>query len=297
MSGRRGFTLIELLVVIAIIALLVSILLPSLKQAKDQARNVMCMSNQNGVYKAWMLYVEDWDGVCTTNGVRFRDDNVFPDYSSGQTDSDAAYAVPWSNVLCQVPANKLSDPARTEAPINLAIAFRAAGAVWRSPVSYADDLSLFHCPAEDRAGDMLPWPGLVYGQEINDWYYDIMGTYGMNNRMSSFWFASHWKIETLGQAGQTFFFGDSWCPGLDHWQDWDVTFAARHGTKGTFVNITMRDGHSEVYEYDGDAHDEIPQFMVQADHMTAAPWRPGCPFTSWATGGGFADLEGGPTMF
>ena len=55
----RGFTLIELLVVIAIIALLVSILLPSLKTAKELAKAVVCASNQRTVGNYCLFFAND----------------------------------------------------------------------------------------------------------------------------------------------------------------------------------------------------------------------------------------------
>ncbi len=76
---KKGFTLVELLVVISIIALLLSILMPSLGRARAMAQQVVCLTNikQNG--SAFLLYATDnngsfvrgssgWDGLYTNDG-------------------------------------------------------------------------------------------------------------------------------------------------------------------------------------------------------------------------------------
>ncbi len=58
---RFAFTLVELLVVVSIIALLISILLPSLKSAREQAKTLKCQANLSGISKAAIVYQAEFD--------------------------------------------------------------------------------------------------------------------------------------------------------------------------------------------------------------------------------------------
>ncbi len=61
-NKNRAFTLIELLVVISIIALLLSILMPSLQKVKAAGRNIVCRSNMKNIVTAAHLWSYDNEG-------------------------------------------------------------------------------------------------------------------------------------------------------------------------------------------------------------------------------------------
>ena len=70
---KKGFTLIELLVVISIIALLMSILMPTLNQVKNQAKTVMCQGRLREWGLLFKLYTDDYQG------------NFNPGWDAGET--------------------------------------------------------------------------------------------------------------------------------------------------------------------------------------------------------------------
>jgi prepilin-type N-terminal cleavage/methylation domain-containing protein len=117
---RAAFTLIELLVVVAVISLLVSILLPTLSQAKKIAKRVTCLTRVAGQLTAVHMYAAANDGV----------------YPSGPGFPDPYFHVPVNEVATN---NIWMGPAQT---------FNAHGALL---LRYLEQPEAFFCPDDDSS--------------------------------------------------------------------------------------------------------------------------------------------------
>ena len=84
-EGRRAFTLIELLVVVAVIGLLISILLPALSNARQQARATKCLAHLRVLGQGLTMYWSDFRDVLVPGRLPKIDDcNAYADILGGR---------------------------------------------------------------------------------------------------------------------------------------------------------------------------------------------------------------------
>ena len=135
-SPKKGFTLIELLVVIAIIALLLSIMMPSLSMVKRKAQSIVCRSNVRQLAIAWWLYAGDnQEGIV-----------------GGSTGNNPVVGDSWTYCWVKPPQEEdgtLVPPSGTSDPDAVTLENELRGIERGYLYPYTDNTDLYHCPGSN----------------------------------------------------------------------------------------------------------------------------------------------------
>jgi len=232
MSRRRGFTLIELLVVIAIIAVLMAILIPALKRAKEQGSRGVCISNLKQLTLAWILYCDDNDerivngAAWGSNGAGTAGWNGLPSYHANE--------LPW--IGCAWDSGYGSGAQLPDDTQRRAI---RAGAFWVG--SYVREEKIYRCPTGFR-GEMVTYAAMdgVNGLKRNGT--DKLGIFlTKRNQLKS---APAERMVFIDEGLVT---PDSYATHYDTEGWWDDP-RVRHGDGNNFSFV---DGHVDYHKWKG----------------------------------------------
>ncbi len=213
-TGRAGFTLVELLVVIGIIALLISILLPALNAARQQAQTVQCASNLKQTFMAFQLYAMDSKGLIPPNQA-----------SPGPTLPKLSPAVGnvfpyWTNFLC--PAMPLNN--------------------WITVKNYIANGAVLTCPSQQFPGGTPPTLRGSYG--LNSRMYTPAAGDTPRWLSKDIYNNTYLGLEKVRRSAEIYMLADTSMNYATSGNNPQLNFAngeARH--KRSTINMCFMDGH------------------------------------------------------
>ena len=219
----HGFTLIELLVVVAIIAILAAMLLPALSQARERARQAVCINNLKQIGIMIVMYTSDYNEYLPGCRSKFgtADPSVNPPSSNNWT--YLWYGEPPNGVLC-----------------------RYASSGWRG--NNAGN-PIFYCPTTTSGiynKSKAPWTNRRCGYVVNYRVMKAIETW-------EWW----WKLPMIKRPSETIIMADAYqsfwtvgfasgsSPWLPQFLDNNPSTARVSSPHNGGLNILFVDGHTE----------------------------------------------------
>lgn len=241
-TKRKGFTLIELLVVIAVIALLMALLIPALRSAREQGYRAVCLSNLRQLTLAWVSYTTEHNDQIVT-GIAFLE-------ARGRGNDYADY-VGWVGKAFILPENRT---ALIEHPDK--------GALW----PYLKDVDIYRCPRglADHAvtyttvasmnGPLVEGTHLANGKGLR-----VGNTVLRLTRMTD--------IISPGASQRAVFMDNGYTPGGEDFrihylypQWYKASPPPLHHSDG--VTLSMADGHAEYWRWKGRETVSMPRELL-----------------------------------